>query len=543
MEELLDRISQEGLLVVCIVLAVVALLLAILICYEIIVAKRKNKVTIEVKDDNANKSSSNELNIKYDDKITYVEENSDEDRIKAKEELEKIKNRLIAEDEEKKNEKKIEDKKQEEKKVEVAKQVETKVEIEKLEDDDDDLAGTKEYKVFTDLPEETKENIKLQIQQQIDGKVAEEKKTKEEVKPVAEVTPVPVVQEVKEEMVEVTTPEVKEIKEEPKEVPNEEVVKVFEEEDDNYTARRNDEVEIIPVVEDIPPVEPAVVEEKIEAPTYTARKDEEVAVETPLPVVNVENTEEKQEEKKSEVKEDNIKLDAATKDYLIDEYLKQAILTRINEEKEKQLKLKEKIEKERRVLLFDDNIEINVPNEPVKEENAPKEIEKLEDDVEEVKEEKPEIKVPEVEFKPEVNKSSVYEELEEENAIISYDELVKATKFGYTDEEMNNYADEKDAIISIDELQKLFNEVNEVSKDVPTMDFSNVEFKKVEDLPKISDEKKFKKSDVISPVFGQVVDEKELELEKTQNLNKLAEEIKKTNEFLKTLKELQKNLD
>ena len=542
MEELLDRISQEGLLVVCIVLAVVALLLAILICYEIIVAKRKNKVTIEVKDDNANKSSSNELNIKYDDKITYVEENSDEDRIKAKEELEKIKNRLIAEDEEKKNEKKIEEKKQEEKKVEVAKQVETKVEIEKLEDDDDDLAGTKEYKVFTDLPEETKENIKLQIQQQIDGKVAEEKKAKEE-KITVEVEPTPVVQEVKEEKVEVTTPEVKEIKEEPKEVPNEEVVKVFEEEDDNYTARRNDEVEIIPVVEDIPPVEPAVVEEKIEAPTYTARKDEEVAVETPLPVVNVENTEEKQEEKKSEVKEDNIKLDAATKDYLIDEYLKQAILTRINEEKEKQLKLKEKIEKERRVLLFDDNIEINVPNEPVKEENAPKEIEKLEDDVEEVKEEKPEIKVPEVEFKPEVNKSSVYEELEEENAIISYDELVKATKFGYTDEEMNNYADEKDAIISIDELQKLFNEVNEVSKDVPTMDFSNVEFKKVEDLPKISDEKKFKKSDVISPVFGQVVDEKELELEKTQNLNKLAEEIKKTNEFLKTLKELQKNLD
>ena len=542
MEELLDRISQEGLLVVCIVLAVVALLLAILICYEIIVAKRKNKVTIEVKDDNANKSSSNELNIKYDDKITYVEENSDEDRIKAKEELEKIKNRLIAEDEEKKNEKKIEDKKQEEKKVEVAKQVETKVEIEKLEDDDDDLAGTKEYKVFTDLPEETKENIKLQIQQQIDGKVAEEKKAKEE-KITVEVEPTPVVQEVKEEKVEVTTPEVKEIKEEPKEVPNEEVVKVFEEEDDNYTARRNDEVEIIPVVEDIPPVEPAVVEEKIEAPTYTARKDEEVAVETPLPVVNVEKTEEKQEEKKSEVKEDNIKLDAATKDYLIDEYLKQAILTRINEEKEKQLKLKEKIEKERRVLLFDDNIEINVPNEPVKEENAQKEIEKLEDDVEEVKEEKPEIKVPEVEFKPEVNKSSVYEELEEENAIISYDELVKATKFGYTDEEMNNYADEKDAIISIDELQKLFNEVNEVSKDVPTMDFSNVEFKKVEDLPKISDEKKFKKSDVISPVFGQVVDEKELELEKTQNLNKLAEEIKKTNEFLKTLKELQKNLD
>ena len=29
---------------------------------------------------------------------------------------------------------------------------------------------------------------------------------------------------------------------------------------------------------------------------------------------------------------------------------------------------------------------------------------------------------------------SVYEELEEENAIISYDELMKATNFGYTDD-------------------------------------------------------------------------------------------------------------
>ncbi len=536
MEQLLDRISQEGLLVVCIVLAVIALLLAILICYEIIIAKRKNKVTIEVKNDNTNKSSSNELNIKYDDKITYVEENSDEDRIKAKEELEKIKNKLIAEDEEKKNEEKREDKKQEEKKVEVAKQIETKVEVEKLEDDDDDLAGTKEYKVFSDLPEETKENIKLQIQQQIDEKVAEEKKAKEEEKK-GEVTPVPVVEEVKEKEIETTNVEVNEIKEESKEIikeETEEMVKPLDDDDDNYTARRNDEVEIIPVVEDIPQEEPVVVEEKIEAETYTARKDEEEVV--PAPAI-----EEVKEEKPAEVKEDTIKLDAATKDYLIDEYLKQAILTRINEEKEKQLKLKEKIEKERRVLLFDDNIEIINPNEPVKVENAKEEIEKLEDDV--VEETKEEIKIPEVEFKPGSNKSSVYEELEEENAIISYDELVKATKFGYTDEEMNNYADEKDAIISIDELQKLFNEVNEVSKDVPTMDFSNVEFKKVEDLPKISDEKKFKKSDVISPVFGQVVDEKELELEKTQNLNKLAEEIKKTNEFLKTLKELQKNLD
>lgn len=541
MEELLDRISQEGLLVVCIVLAVVALLLAILICYELVVARRKNKVTIDYKNEDDNKSSStNELNIKYDENITYVEENSDEERIRAKEELEKIKNKLIAEDEEKK----IEEKKQEQKKVEVAKQIETPIEIEKLEDKDD-LEGTKEYKVFTDLPEETKENIKLQIQQQIDEKVAEEKKTTEEVKQVEEPIPVPVVveepapvEEVKEENNEVTNIEVNEIEETTKVEVNDN-----DEDDDNYTARRNDEVEILPIVEDIAPVEPVVIEEKIEAPTYTARKDDDIAAVEPTPV--------KQEEKE-EVKEEkeNVKLDAATKDYLIDEYLKQAILTRINEEKEKQLKLKEQIERERRVLLFDDNnLEIIDSSEPNELDKKTKEVdakvdnlEKLEDVILE-KENVLEDNKPEVEVKPETNKPSVYEELEEENAIISYDELVKASKFGYTDEEMNNYVDEKDAIISMDELQKLFKEVNEVSKDVPTMNFSNVEFKKVEDLPKISEEKKFKKSDVISPVFGQVVDEKELELEKTQNLNKLTEEIKKTNEFLKTLKELQKNLE
>jgi len=137
-----------------------------------------------------------------------------------------------------------------------------------------------------------------------------------------------------------------------------------------------------------------------------------------------------------------------------------------------------------------------------------------------------------------VDRLSVYEELEEENAIISYDELKKATNFGYTDEEMDKYVDENDAIISITELEKLYKESNNI-KEVELKEF---EFKRVEDLPKISEEKKFQSTPFISPVYGIGVTEESISLEQTANLEKLNEEIKKTNEFLKALKELKKNL-
>lgn len=131
---------------------------------------------------------------------------------------------------------------------------------------------------------------------------------------------------------------------------------------------------------------------------------------------------------------------------------------------------------------------------------------------------------------------SLYEELEEENAIISYDELKKASSFGYTDEEMDNYVDEKDAIISIQELEKLYKESTVIEEPI------KYDIKRVEDLPEISDEKKFQSTPFISPVYGVNVTEESLLLEQTANLEKLNEEIRKTNEFLKTLKELKKNL-
>ena len=131
---------------------------------------------------------------------------------------------------------------------------------------------------------------------------------------------------------------------------------------------------------------------------------------------------------------------------------------------------------------------------------------------------------------------------DEEEAIISYDELKKSQTFGYTDEEMEKYVDEKDAIISIKELEKLYLESQQIETiaEEPKIEF---EVKKVEDLPQIRDDINFQNSPYISPVYGMNKTEKDLMLEQTANLEKLNEEIRKTNEFLKTLKDLKKNLE
>ena len=152
-----------------------------------------------------------------------------------------------------------------------------------------------------------------------------------------------------------------------------------------------------------------------------------------------------------------------------------------------------------------------------------------------------------VEVKEEKIEESKQEEIDnsyddEENAIISIEELQNASSFGYTDEEMDKYVDEKDAIISIQELEKLYKEsLNiEVVEEEPKIEF---EMKRVADLPKISDEKIFRSTPFISPVYGTTQTETDLVLEQTANLEKLNEEIRKTNEFLKTLKDLKKNLE
>lgn len=174
-----------------------------------------------------------------------------------------------------------------------------------------------------------------------------------------------------------------------------------------------------------------------------------------------------------------------------------------------------------------------------------------------------------------------YEEEQEENAIISLEELVRKSKDMYEQNELTQYADEGNEPISLQDLEiKMkeysFNEPTTVESIVeeiesledhvveePVMietqpvvieqqklvldDFNTVKVEPIEEVQKTvtnayQTTKKFKSSPVISPIYG-IRSQSELELENTANYEKLDEEIKKTNEFVMTLKELQSHLD
>lgn len=170
-----------------------------------------------------------------------------------------------------------------------------------------------------------------------------------------------------------------------------------------------------------------------------------------------------------------------------------------------------------------------------------------------------------------------YEEEQEENAIISLEELVKKSKEMYAANELSQYADEGNEPISLQDLEKQMGEGKAPSYDEPfiienvvpeeelkkdTLDVvvstSEVkdtlvldDFKSVKSDTKVTEvspiNKKFQSSPIISPIYGierqEITSENDLELENTANYDKLDEEIKRTNEFLMTLKELQKKLD
>ena len=118
------------------------------------------------------------------------------------------------------------------------------------------------------------------------------------------------------------------------------------------------------------------------------------------------------------------------------------------------------------------------------------------------------------------------EAMEEESAIISYQELIETTK------EMNIIAtDTGDEFISINELFKKYNEplIKNEMTDVPINDAYKGDF--------VS-------SPYLSPIEGvESQNLNEIQLENTANLEKLDKEIRKTNEFLNILNELKKNLE
>lgn len=115
----------------------------------------------------------------------------------------------------------------------------------------------------------------------------------------------------------------------------------------------------------------------------------------------------------------------------------------------------------------------------------------------------------------------LFEQEQEEKAIISYQELLNA----------KNKTDKKEEVVNKEEVKKA--------------------------TPKLvtTKENKFTNSEFVSPVFGKMdkknntnleIENEETfdphELEKTLNIEPLSEEIKKNNEFLNALKEFRKNL-
>ena len=152
-----------------------------------------------------------------------------------------------------------------------------------------------------------------------------------------------------------------------------------------------------------------------------------------------------------------------------------------------------------------------------------------------------------------------FEEEQEENAIISLDELLEKGKSETLQDEIEKYEDEGNEPISISELEERYNSIKEdkndedieiLEEEVPSKveketvsldDFFSANTHKV-----YSENHGYKPSPIISPIYGIEEDKPSvstLELENTATYPKMDEELKKTNEFLAKLRELQKKLN
>lgn len=167
-----------------------------------------------------------------------------------------------------------------------------------------------------------------------------------------------------------------------------------------------------------------------------------------------------------------------------------------------------------------------------------------------------------------------YEEMQEKEAIISLEELLEKGKKMYENNEFTQYADEGNEPICLEDLERKVKEsleeelvepiiteiepqptIEPITEDLTNQNIALPESKlAMDDFYTINAKearnsetayKHYTSSPMISPVYGIEKDQSQtaLELENTANYEKLDEEIKKTNEFLMTLKDLQKNLD
>ena len=195
-------------------------------------------------------------------------------------------------------------------------------------------------------------------------------------------------------------------------------------------------------------------------------------------------------------------------------------------------------------LIEENSEELNYTTIEPNQEEAQKELERLTKELEKAEEQAANNNI-------ELTK---YEEEQEENAIISMDELLERTQEITAKNEIYQYKDEGNEPISIADLElrkqtKTEPEIKELKIETNGYDeYKEEHMVKIHEAPKVvvKEEKKhlykgFKKSPIISPIYG-LKKQQDMEFENTANYEKLDKEMKKTNEFLVALKELQKKL-
>lgn|GEM_PF-988446 len=257
----------------------------------------------------------------------------------------------------------------------------------------------------------------------------------------------------------------------------------------------------------------------------------------------------------------------------------------------KEIKLGDNFVSEVEILDANPN-EITYKNEVYTKEEAKEELKKLERQLieQDKKEEKPifepiEIKpfkevtndevIPVLDemldTKEEVKQENIsltnFEEDQEQNAIISLDELLKRGKT-ITQDEIIKHEDDGNEPITLQELEAKWKkdkevvalkdddediEVLETKKEEIPFSYDNIKVEvpkvKIPTMDELFTKSKtpYKPTPVISPIFGieedKISSDNSLKLENTANYDKLDAEIRKTNEFLSKLKELQKKLD
>jgi len=340
--------------------------------------------------------------------------------------------------------------------------------------------------------------------------------------------------------------------------------------------------------------------------TETAVEENTIKKEEPVVVIdkNENNTVDVVEEISTELEKNKENVELQIKEEntnitnIIDETVQKVETPQIEaskdeEEKENQIQIEEEIKP-----VYELNKEEDLVYAPIElnKEEAREVLDRLAIELAE-KEEKKELENIEEEKNIELTN---FEREQEENAIISLDELMEKGKELYNQNEVVGYDDEGDEPITIEQLQERWQKeketinqiqieekieeiesvkeeqtfvepveneeiVNNTTVIVPEKKeeelyqkvVKQVEFPSILSNRKEAYEAKFENSPIISPIYGierkkfeeqeklhpELVQAGNLEFENTANYEKFDEEIKKTNEFIAALKELQKKLD